>query len=98
MCSLLRREWKGWMMGFICGIALSLLGLAATISQARSIRIEQFTTTVWFFIVVGTIVILLQLIPAALLFFSFIGTVYKNKKAQVEECGECGCSSCKEAK
>jgi len=32
-------------------------------------------TALWIFIIIGAIIILLQLIPAAILFFSFIGTV-----------------------
>lgn len=84
MCKLLRTQWKGWMWGFITGISFAFCSLAVTVASARSIRIEEFTTTVWFFVIVGALVVLLQLIPAALLFFSFIGTVYKQDKKPEE--------------
>jgi hypothetical protein len=43
----------------------------------------------WVFIIIGAVIILLQLIPAAILFFSFIGTATtmafkKGKKVEEE--------------
>ena len=71
--------------------------LAADIVFARSIDMGKAGVTLWVFLAVGAFIILLQLIPAFLLFTSFIATGHKmiavkeselsnvNKLAAVEE-------------
>jgi len=53
-------------------VGLSLL--IATPGFARSINLKDAGFTLWIFIIIGAVIVLLQLIPAAILFFSFIGT------------------------
>jgi hypothetical protein len=56
----------------------------ATPAFAKSISLKDAGVTLWIFIIIGTVIVLLQLIPAAILFFSFVGTssnmVFKRKK------------------
>ena len=62
--------------------------LLATPAFARSIEFKGAGTALWIFLIVGAIIVLLQLIPAAILFFSFIGTattVALKKEKKVEE-------------
>ncbi len=65
-----------------------LVTLTATPAFARGISLKDAGVTLWIFIIIGAIIVLLQLIPAAILFFSFIGTasgmVLKRKKAEEE--------------
>jgi hypothetical protein len=71
--------------GFVAG----LITLIASPAFARSISMKEGGTALWIFLIIGAIVILLQLIPAVILFFSFIGTtttmVFKNGKGVKEE-------------
>jgi membrane associated rhomboid family serine protease len=53
------------------GVAMTLL---ATPAFARSVELKGAGATLWIFLIIGTIIVLLQLIPAAVLFFSFVGT------------------------
>lgn len=73
-------------------ITTSLLTLIATPAFARSISFKDAGIGLWIFIIIGAIIILLQLIPALILFFSFIGTsssmVFKRKKAAEEAASE----------
>jgi hypothetical protein len=75
---------KGWMIFTVLGLVL----LMANPAFAKSISIRDAGIALWIFIVVGAVIVLLQLIPAAILFFSFVGTtsalVFKGKK-KVEE-------------
>ncbi len=66
------------------GVSLTLL---ATPAFARSIELKGAGTALWIFLIVGAIIVLLQLIPAAILFFSFIGTATTTalKKEKAEE-------------
>ena len=41
---------------------------------ARSISLKDAGVALWIFIIIGAIIILLQLIPAIILFFTFVGT------------------------
>jgi hypothetical protein len=68
----------------LMGAAMTLL---ATSAFARSIELKGAGTALWIFLIIGAIIILLQLIPAAILFFSFIGTATAGalKKKKVEE-------------
>jgi membrane associated rhomboid family serine protease len=69
----------------LIGAAMTLL---ATPAFARSIEFKGAGTALWIFLIVGAIIILLQLIPSAILFFSFIGTATTaalKKEKKVEE-------------
>jgi len=77
------------MKGLKVGLMVGLISLIASPAFARSISLKGAGTALWIFIIVGTIIVLLQLIPAAILFFSFIGTATtmafkKEKKAEEE--------------
>ena len=67
------------------GITMTLL---ATPAFARSIDLKGAGTALWVFLIIGAVIVLLQLIPAAILFFSFIGTATSmalKKEKKVEE-------------
>jgi membrane associated rhomboid family serine protease len=69
----------------IMGAAMTLL---ATPAFARSIELKGAGTALWVFLILGAIIVLLQLIPAAILFFSFIGsatTMALRKGTRAEE-------------
>ncbi len=75
---------KTWLIGII----ISLVSLIATPAFARSISLKEAGVTLWIFIIIGAVIVLLQLIPAAILFFSFIGTtstMVLKKKGTPEE-------------
>ncbi len=82
---------KKWVM--IGMVGLTTLGVASP-AFARSISLEDAGVALWIFVVIGAVIILLQLIPAAILFFSFIGTtsamVFKGKKVEEEKEAEAG--------
>jgi len=66
------------------GAAMTLL---ATPAFARSIELKGAGTALWIFLIIGAIIVLLQLVPAVILFFSFIGSattaaLKKEKKAE----------------
>ena len=70
------------------GLMVGLVTLIASPAFARSISLKDGGTALWIFIIVGAIIVLLQLIPAAILFFSFIGTATTSalkKEKRVEE-------------
>jgi hypothetical protein len=66
------------------GLMVGLMSLMATPAFAKSISLKEAGVTLWIFIIIGGLIVLLQLVPAAILFFSFIGTtssmVFKRKK------------------
>lgn len=68
--------------------ATLLTSLISTPAFARSISLKEGGIGLWIFLIIGAIIILLQLIPAAILFFSFIGTMtgiaFRGRK-QIEE-------------
>ena len=69
----------------VMGAALTFL---ATPAFARSIELKGAGTALWIFLIIGAIIVLLQLIPAAILFFSFIGsaaTAALKREKKVEE-------------
>lgn len=71
----------------VIGVAMTLL---ATPALARSIELKRAGTTLWIFLIIGAIVVLLQLVPAVILLFSFIGTAttaVMKKEKKVEEEG-----------
>jgi hypothetical protein len=65
----------------VIGAAMILL---ATPAFARSIELKGAGTALWIFLIVGTLIVLLQLVPAAVLFFSFIGTA-STKALKIEK-------------
>ena len=81
----MEKKMKGLKMGLMVG----LLSLMASPAFARSIDLKGAGTALWIFIIIGAIIVLLQLIPAAILFFSFIGTAttaaFKKEKKVEEE-------------
>jgi hypothetical protein len=77
------------MKGIKVGLTAGLITLMASSAFARSISLKEAGATLWIFIIIGAIIVLLQLIPAAILFFSFIGTattmaLKKERKAEEE--------------
>jgi len=64
----------------------------ATPVFARSISMKDAGVALWVFIIIGTVIVLLQLIPAAILFFSFVGTssnmVFKRRKEDEKAAAE----------
>ena len=77
------------MKGLKVGLMVGLITLMASPAFARSISLKEGGTALWIFIIVGAIIVLLQLIPAAILFFSFVGTAttmaFKKVKKVEEE-------------
>ncbi len=70
------------------GVMGAVMTLLATPAFARSIELKGAGTALWIFLIVGSIIVLLQLIPAAILFFSFIGTTSTTalkKEKKIEE-------------
>ncbi len=87
-CDMFRGR-KSWLVGVTSGLII----LMATPVFARSISMKDAGVALWVFIILGSVIVLLQLIPAAILFFSFVGTssnmVFKRReegeKAAAEE-------------
>jgi hypothetical protein len=76
---------RGALKAVLMGIFMTLL---ATPAFARSIELKGAGTALWIFLIIGAVIVLLQLIPAAILFFSFIGTATTTalkKEKKVEE-------------
>jgi hypothetical protein len=69
-CSMLSEK-KPW----LAGLMIVLTTLMATPAFARSISFKDAGVAFWIFIIIGAIIVLLQLIPAIILFFSFVGTM-----------------------
>ena len=59
---------------FRTGLMVALVSLISTPAFARSVSLKDAGAALWVFIIIGAIIVLLQLIPAAILFFTFIGT------------------------
>ncbi len=59
---------------FRTGLMVALISLISTPAFARSVSLKDAGVALWIFIIIGAIIVLLQLIPAAILFFTFIGT------------------------
>ncbi len=77
------------MKGLKVGLTAGLIALMASPAFARSISMKEGGTALWIFIIIGSIIVLLQLIPAAILFFSFVGTAttmaFKKEKKVEDE-------------
>jgi hypothetical protein len=70
------------------GVMGAVMTLLATPAFARSIELKGAGTALWVFLIIGTLIVLLQLVPAAILFFSFIGTASTKtlrKEKKIEE-------------
>jgi len=79
---------KKIMRGLKVGVMSGLITLMASSVFARTISMKDGGTALWIFVIIGSIIVLLQLIPAAILFFSFIGTATTmalKKEKKVEE-------------
>jgi len=73
------------------GLMVFFMFLMATPALAKSISLKDAGIALWIFIIIGAIIILLQLIPAIILFFSFIGTatgLVAKRKRGAEETAE----------
>ncbi|OGP79571.1 MAG: hypothetical protein A2V86_02855 [Deltaproteobacteria bacterium RBG_16_49_23] len=55
-------------------LAVILISLISTPAFARSVSLKDAGMALWIFAIIGAVIVLLQLIPAAILFFTFIGT------------------------
>jgi len=70
-------------------LTVGLISMMASPALARSISMKDGGIALWVFLIIGAAIILLQLIPAMILFFSFVGTttamVFKNGKTVKEE-------------
>lgn len=70
------------------GMMGSLMALVTTPAFARTIEFKEAGAALWIFVAIGAVIILLQLIPAVILFSSFIGTTVSmgiKKEKRVEE-------------
>jgi len=74
----MKRSW-------LAGLTVGLVTLMATPAFARGISLKDAGIALWIFIIIGAVIVLLQLIPAAILFFSFIGGMSLKKKKAAEE-------------
>jgi hypothetical protein len=88
---------RGEKVSYILSITILMTFLASPVF-ARSISLKDAGIGVWTLIIIGAVIVLLQLIPAAVLFFSFIGTsttmIFKRggeaKESAAEEIGKNG--------
>jgi hypothetical protein len=69
---------------FVTLAATGFFVLMASTAFARSLNLKDAGISLWIFIIIGGMLVLLQLIPAGVLFFSFIGSAsalaFKQKK------------------
>lgn len=80
---------KKLLIGTVFTLTQLLILLIASPAFARSINFKEAGVALWIFVIIGAAIILLQLIPAAILFFSFVGTstdmAIGRKKEDVRE-------------
>jgi len=73
----------------VVGLIMVFVVLLTTPAFSGSINFKDAGIPLWIFVISGATIVVLQLIPTAILFFSFIGTasliVFKLKKV-LEEC------------
>lgn len=85
------------LIDILFGVVIGVL-LGADILFARQIDMSKAGVSLWIFVAVGAFIILLQLIPAFILFTSFIGTsmhgVHKSVKVEDKAAEPC----CEESK
>lgn len=74
---------------FVASLITGWILLVATTAFAKSFSVKDAGISLWIFFVIGAMLILLQLIPAGILFFSFIGSAstlaFKRKKVSEEK-------------
>ena len=74
---------------FVTPLITSWILLTATTAFAKSFSLKDAGISLWIFLIIGAMLILLQLIPAGILFFSFIGSAsaltFKRKKVPEEK-------------
>ena len=68
-----------WGVGVFTG-----LGLTADIAFGRSIDSSKAGVSLWVFLCVGAFIILLQLVPAIILFLGFLTSVHKAIRVKKE--------------
>lgn len=59
----------------LTGGMIGLITLMATPAFARSISLKDAGVAFWILVIIGAIIVLLQLIPAIILLFSFVATM-----------------------
>lgn len=59
----------------LTGLMIGLITLMATPAFARSISLKDAGVAFWILVIIGAIIVLLQLIPAIILLFSFVATM-----------------------
>lgn len=69
------------------GVMGAMMTLLAGPAFARTVELKEAGAALWVFVIIGAVIVLLQLVPAAVLFFSFIGTTVsmalkKEKKSE----------------
>ncbi len=72
----------------LAGLTAWLLTLMTTPAFARGVSLKDAGVALWIFIIIGAIIVLLQLIPAIILFFTFVGTttgLISKRKRVIEE-------------
>ena len=73
---------------FSIGVLGAVITLLATPAFARTAELKDAGATLWVFLAIGATIILLQLIPAGILFLGFVSTatatVYKKPKRAEE--------------
>ncbi len=72
----------------LIGLTILLVNFIPTPVLARGISFKDAGVALWIFIIIGSIIILLQLIPAIILFFTFVGTttgLISKRKRVTEE-------------
>ena len=75
-------------IGPMVGLMIGLITLMTSPAFARSITFKGHGTVPWIFIIIGTFIFFLQLVPAVIVFFSVIGTITAiafKKESKVEE-------------
>ncbi len=72
----------------LAGVTIFVLTLMASPVFAKTINLSNIGIIPWIVIIVGVTLVLLQLIPAAIIFFSTVGiistVIFKRKKATEE--------------
>jgi len=67
------------------GLAFGLIIASTNILWARPIDLSQAGVALWIFLGVGLLIVLLQLIPAVIMFLSFIAATAKKDHSKEEE-------------
>jgi hypothetical protein len=68
----------------LAGLMIGLTTLMATPAFARSFSLKDTGVGFWIFIIVGAIIVLLQLIPAIILFLSFGGAINLSQRRRLQ--------------